>query len=110
MFVMPFQLNEREFSVFVAIQDDNIERMRVYDPAEFSIAKMGLPWRNLKLKDIIIGYATEADMLHFQKLCQQGKQGEGLQYLSRGWKYRPDQGDNDAPYLSSKVEAGERKH
>ena len=42
MTVIPFQINANEYSIFVALGDDNIGRIRVYDPAQVEIGKLGL--------------------------------------------------------------------
>jgi len=108
MIVIPFQLNDREYSVFVMLQDDNLERIRIYDPAEVQINKLGERFQKLKLKDVIIGYGTDDDQRKVLELCGAGQPREALKYLSRGFAFRPDQGDHDFGPLSLKTKPGEK--
>jgi hypothetical protein len=99
MMVLPFQLNSAEYSMFVILEDDNIERIKAYDPAEVNVPKMG-DWTRLKLRDVIITYATPQEVAEFTKLCTQDKALEAMRLLSRGFKYKPEAGDHDRPYTS----------
>ena len=94
MIAIPFQVSETEWSIFIALQDDNLERMKQYDPASVTIAKCGEPWTHLKLRDVIIGYATPADLDHIFELQRNGHGREALQHLSRGFRFRPERGDS----------------
>ena len=58
MVLVPFQVEPGQYSVFVILQDDNLERIKTYDPAEITLNKMPDPWISMKLKDILIGYAV----------------------------------------------------
>jgi len=99
--LLPFQLNDREYSVFVVLQDDNLSRLREHDPAEVNIGKMGQPWSALKLRDVIIGYASETDTADVYRLCEANRSDEALKYLSRGFAFHPDRGDHDDAYPSA---------
>jgi hypothetical protein len=100
MIVLPFQVNATEYCVFVVLQDDNLTRITAYDPAEVNVAKMPGPWQRLKLSEVMIGYATDAEVAAVTELCQQDKAKEALRLLSRGFRYRPGSGDHDNPYTS----------
>ncbi|TAL03527.1 MAG: hypothetical protein EPO08_03915 [Rhodospirillaceae bacterium] len=102
--MIPFQVSATEYSVFVCLQDENIERMRQYDPAEVTLNKIGFPG---KLKDVIIGYGTDEDFERISRALNSGTDVRAvLRTLSRGFRYRPDQGDHDGPYLSARAEKG----
>lgn len=101
MFVIPFQVNATEYSIFVALQDDSLARMKEYDPAEVNLNKLG--FEKLKLKDVIIGYATDADFQECMKLANGGDVRILLRRLSRGFLFRPEAGDYDGPPLSLKA-------
>lgn len=109
MIVIPFSLNTREYSVFVALDDDGMGRIKQYDPAQVDFATMPPEFRNKRLSKVIVGYATAEDIQHILKLSNEGKMGEGLEYLSRGFAFRPDAGDHDGPPLSLKGHDGERQ-
>jgi hypothetical protein len=108
MYVIPFQFNNTEYSVLVILQDENLERMKQYDPAEVSIAKV-LEQRpalqKLRLRHIHIGYGTESDMQECSRMISEGNLHGALALLSRGFRYRPQDGDHDGPYKSLR-EAG----
>lgn len=101
MFTIPFQISETEFSIMIVLQDENIERMKEYDPAELSLPLLSGPFLNvLDLRDIIISYATADDYQKVTELCRRREPHKALKYLSRGFKFRPDKGDSDLPYES----------
>jgi hypothetical protein len=99
MNIIPYRLNEKEYSIFVALGEDSIERIRAYDPGMFDLEKLPEPWPGLMLRQVLIGYATEADMAHVAKMKLDGADmRECLLFLSRGWQFRPDLGDHDGHY------------
>lgn len=87
-----------EFNVFVILEDTNMERLKKFDPAQLGIEKMGPPWTSLKLNTVLIGYCPAEEMPHVDALFQQRKAQEALQFLSRGFEFRQDLGDNDGQY------------
>lgn len=106
MFCLPIAISPTEYALYVFLQNENLERMRKYDPAEVKLAHLGDAFRDLKLKEVIIGFATDEDFERVMELCQAGKPKEALRHLTRGFRYRPDQGDHDGPYLSVKPGGG----
>lgn len=103
MYVLPFQTTPEEYSIFVLLDDEGIERIKAYDPAQVDVAKTlaGMPVRpGQRLMHIIIGYANQEDMKHVLELFQQGLRAEALKFLSRGFEFRPDLGDHDGPYVT----------
>ena len=68
MQLIPFQVDEDRFNVFVVIEDENWQRMQAFDPAQFALAKLPEEWQRLKLDTVIIGYASERDLLHVRAL------------------------------------------
>src|SRR5262245_19621931 len=101
MLTIPLRINPQEYLLFIALQDANIERIKAYDPAEVVPAKFGGEWKNLKLKEIHITYATADDERMITALCKEGKVKEALQHLCRGFKYKPTMGDHDGMYGSA---------
>lgn len=112
MFVIPFQVSETEYSVFVGIDDEGLSRMKEYDPAELVLSKLPLEklhLQDLKLKDVLFGYCSESDAQHVMKLMTEANSSRpGLQYLTRGWKFRPEMGDHDGPPLSMRNDPEEK--
>lgn len=96
--VIPFQVTQTEYSVFVVLRDHNLDRIRDYDPAEFPVAITHTPWvTNLRLKDVLIGYATPDDWREVERLSRYGEITDALRLLTRGYRYRPDRGDGGPP-------------
>lgn len=97
MLVIPFRISEKQYSIFVVLEEENMERLRAYDPAEVIVPQVEerMSFSGGKLKDVVIGYATAKDMDVLKTFFEQNKIREALQYLSRGWRYRPDAGDHD---------------
>lgn len=103
MFCLPLQIDEREYALYVFLEEENLDRMKEYDPAEVNTARLGEAFLRLRLREVIIGYATAADLKTVIELCHVGKPRKALRYMTRGFRYRPDQGDHDGPYLSAKA-------
>jgi hypothetical protein len=97
MYTVPFQINSREYSIFIVLEDENIERMKAYDPAQLNLITMGPHWKHLRIRDIHVGYAAAADIKLVTDLIQDNKAAEALAFLSRG--FRRELGDNEPPYL-----------
>ena len=96
MITIPFQESPTEFSVFVCLKDENIDRIKSYDPAEISADKFG-PYSKLRLKTVIVGYVTDDEE---RQLLRADKRDipQLLKQLSRGFKFKPEHGDMDGPY------------
>jgi hypothetical protein len=112
MFIIPYRVDQDHYSLFIVLQRENIARITEYDPATVEPSKMGSEWSRLKLMDIFIGYATDEDVAlirnqlrHETGLTRTATVQQVLNHLSRGFRYRPDPGDNDEPYKSSLGEA-----
>lgn len=95
MISIPFQINDRQYSVYLGFDDEGLERMKAYDPGEVIVRDFGSPFTNLQLKDIIVGYYTAKDFEEIQRLGAAGKGLEALRLLTRGWAFRPEKGDYD---------------
>ena len=97
------QVSTNEYSVFLVMGESNVQRIKEWDPAVFSPLKLGHPWNSMKLRDVVIMYASpgEIELLDQVKSLEQLK--DYLRLLSRGFKFRPDLGDNDAPYFGKNI-------
>lgn len=101
MFSIPVKLkNTQKMDLFIFLQDENLERMKLYDPAEVVKKLLPVEFQNLEIRNVIIGYATHEDFLKITTMCKDGTSFEALRYLTKGFKYRPDLGDSDSAYLS----------
>ena len=102
MFCLPIQVSDNEYAVYVFLEDENLERMRAYDPAVVTTQAFGGRFASLRCKEVVVGYATAEDLNIVMGMCSEGKVKDALRHLTRGFRYRPDQGDHDGPYLSLK--------
>ena len=96
MLTIPFQTSPDEYRVFVCLKDENISRIKAYDPAEIDASKFG-PYSKMQFKGVIIGYVTDAEERQILEAAHD-QIPKLLQNLSRGFKFRPRAGDNDIPY------------
>lgn len=88
------------FDVIVICDDMVLERMRRQDPAQLHVPAMGEPWASLKLRDVFLTYETPEDTAKVIALFRDGKHREAMKFLFRGFEFRPDLGDDDAPYFN----------
>ncbi len=111
MTVIPFAVNETEYSVYIGLDDQAWERLKAYDPGELVLEKLSQPWINMKLKGVLFGYCSDSDLLECQRISQQTDDIQAvLKYLSRGWRFEPDAGDHDGPPLSVRINPTDTKH
>lgn len=86
-------------TVFIVMDSENIDRMKSYDPAEFELKKLGHPWNTKRINQIVLMYATKEEMNEIIKCTSPKQVQKALNGLARGWKYRPEMGDHDGPYI-----------
>ena len=98
MIAIPFLVDESSYNVFLVLEEANIERMRVYDPAQFDFAKLPQEWQAKRVNLVLIGYATSEELATLHGVIAREGLGAALQMLSRGFRYRPEAGDNDENY------------
>lgn len=96
MLTIPFQVSETEYSIFVVLENDNLDRLKAYDPAEIVLTKFPPAWQALKLKVVVIGYATPEEAARLQD--PKADTRALLRQLCRGFAFRPDRGDTNARY------------
>lgn len=111
MTVIPFRHNADEYSIFCALDSEGVARIKAYDPAQLEISKLGDPWQGLRLRGVLVGYVTTADIEHIRKMLATDANNveDILKYLSRGFAFRPEAGDHDGPYLSMKDTSGTKQ-
>ena len=99
MIAIPIQVNGQEYDVWIVLNDESIDRIKQYDPAEYVLDK-ATDYRGLKLRGMVITYGNEADINQVWTLAKAGKMPDALRHLSRGSKFKPKSGDSDKPYES----------
>ncbi len=100
MMALPVIVNERCYDLFIILQDDNIERMKVYDPTEVILANFADRFIDRLVRNIVIMYGNEADIVRFTAMCQTGDVQGALRYMARGYKWRPQDRDESGGYES----------
>ena len=98
MMMIPFPVANGVYSVFVILEAENLKRMADNDPAQINVWKMPEEFRRLTLRDVIICTPPPEDVAEAVLLIRAGKAPEAFKYLSRGFQFKPGEGDNDLPY------------
>jgi hypothetical protein len=98
MMTVPLQVNAVQFDLFVILEIENIERIKQYDPAEIVGKNLGHPWKDLKIRNVMILFATAEETKRLSGCPSKEAVVTMLKELSRGWTYRPDKGDSDSSF------------
>ena len=101
MMVMPFQVNPLEYMLLVLLKDDNVDRIRQYNPAEINLEALDSLFHTLKLKEIHISYADEADDAVLHDLARAQDVRAIVKHFSRGlragFQFKKDLYNQDSP-------------
>lgn len=100
MLAIPLQCDPLSYDLFIVLEDENIERIKAYDPGEMITSNLADVWQKLKVRNIILLYATTEEAQRIGGAASLEDVIAQLKNLSRGFKYRPDKGDSNAPYQS----------
>lgn len=98
MMTLPLQIDPTCYDLFVVMEDENLERIKKYDPAEILGKNLGMPWQLLRIRNIVILYATAEESKRLSSVASKEDVVHNLKNLSRGWAFRPDKGDHDGHY------------
>ncbi len=101
MLCLPAVINDVCYDLFIILQDENIARMKAYDPVEVVTAQFPIPIADRKIHNVMVMYATDEDVETITALCQAGQLPKALKYLSRGFRFRPDDHDDEYEILAS---------
>lgn len=102
MLTIPLRISSNRAALLIVLEDDNLARIKEYDPASVELNKMPVAFRDVRFTEIHVMYATPEEIQQVQELGADGKMDEALRILTRGWQYRPEQGDHDQAYISVK--------
>jgi hypothetical protein len=102
MMTIPLQVDRSSFHLFIVLEEENIDRLKEHDPAEVMFEKLGEPWVFLHCSRVNILFASAEEAMRLGHTKSKEDLLKQLKELSRGWAYRPDKGDSDAPYQSPK--------
>ncbi len=91
MILLPIEtVDHKKDAIFVVLDNKNLDRMKVGDPAEVELRRAG---KTLINPTIVICY--EELTPKFNRLIQSGNLKAIIKYLKRGWKFMPEAGDHD---------------
>lgn len=98
MKLIPFPVSDEEYSVFVILEPENIKRMADNDPAQINIWKLPEPFSKMRLRDVILSSPSLQDAATAEGMIAKGRGAAAMEFLSRGFQFKPKEGDNDLPY------------
>ena len=102
MLLIPIVASDHKNLLLVVLEDENLERLHGYDPAEIDLAKLPGNFAGVPFHAIHVAYVSDADRGLLLDLMTSGKISDALALLSKGWKHRPELGDHDQPYTEMK--------
>ena len=98
MVTLPLQVSMTHYDLFLILEDDNLERIKAYDPAEVALRRLPPAWHKLTVRNIQLCYATAEELKLLMGATNIVEVVKRLKVLSRGWQFKPEQGDSDASY------------
>ncbi len=91
MLILPIETRDHKHDTLIVMLDrDNLARILQNDPAEIPLGKTG---RRLVNPTVMIAFNDRSPEL--QRLVQGGDVKAIIEYLQRGFAFRPDKGDHD---------------
>lgn len=86
-----------DVDVVIVLAEENIERLKRYDPAQVQWHELPSEIRNRRPHCIGLVYATAEELLQIERLSQTDPawKEKVITLLSRGFQFRPDLGDHD---------------
>ena len=102
MFAIPHQTAKDkirgEYKLAIILEEENLDRMKHYDPGDLTLSKLTPAFASLKLTQIILLYVSPPETDAILNMAMAGKGPEALALLSRGWEWKPEAGDHAGPY------------
>src|SRR5262245_14683959 len=93
MFILPLATNDHKNDLLVVVLDSaGMARMRQADPAQVHLRTCGQ-----LLVNPTVMICLEEDQAALEPVLRSRNVQAILQYLNRGWRFRPEAGDNDDP-------------
>jgi hypothetical protein len=95
MRAIPVIVSEDYYDLFIILEEENIRRMKTYDPAELLTTNLPVEFITRKVNNIVLMYATADDLKRVTAACAMNDVSGALRILSRGFQWRPDRGDKN---------------
>lgn len=97
MMSVPLKINDREFDLFVILEEQNLARIRAYDPAEIVKSYLGPPFDAMQIRNVMLAFASPEEVQDLPRRFSENPRA-ALRWLSRGFRFRPEKGDHDGDY------------
>lgn len=94
MLIIPAHHPNGDFDLLIVLEQENIDRIKEYDPAELKWNELGY-FSDVKPRSIQITFGSPEDIKKIHELAKVGKPVEAIKLVTRGWKFRPESGDHD---------------
>jgi hypothetical protein len=95
--ILPRIRRNGRVDLLIALGEDSIERLRVYDPAEIMWSQLPSEYSTRRPETIGITYITATEQAEIERMSVSDPDWKEKAYklLTRGFEYRPDTGDHD---------------
>lgn len=90
---IPVIVSEDSYDLFIILEEENVVRMKAYDPPEILTTALPTECLARKVNNIVLMYATDRDLTAVIAACAVGDVRTALRILSRGYQWRPDRGE-----------------
>lgn len=97
MQAIPVILSDDYYDLFIIVEEENVLRMKAYDPPEITTLQLPVEFHSRKVNNIVLMYATEEDLVRVTAACDANDLQGALRILSRGYRWRPDSGNGEPP-------------
>lgn len=90
--------NNGRVDIVIVLADENIERMKRYDPAEIVWADLPSEYSSRRPGAVAVAFATAEDQAEIERMSRTDPENwkeRALKLISRGFEFRPDLGDHD---------------
>ena len=82
----------------IVLDEVSIERIKRYDPAEVQWPQLPPIYSSRRPATIGVAFATKSDQAEIERMAASGDpnwQEQAIKLVTRGFEYRPDEGDHD---------------
>lgn len=97
MILLPMVRRNGSVDLLIVLDEQNIERIMQYDPAEVIWPQMPHEYSARRPNCIAITFATAAELAEIERMSLKDPEwkAKALSLLSRGFKFQSDKGDHD---------------
>lgn len=89
-----------EMHLILIFSDDGMERLKAADPAQIEVSRLGEPWCHRKVVGVTLAYESVENLAKVMRWLDAGDYQSAFKFITRGFTFRPEKGDDDFPYLN----------